>query len=318
MSIYVKNGILHVPGAQDKLRQKGQEIPDFLSNYTMLDIETTGLSPYRDRITELGAVKVRNGQIVDQYTNLIKFPKNNKVPAFITKLNGITEEQIVNKGIPAEQAIKEFREFIDDDIIIGYNVNFDLNFLYDLSQKYKLPILNNDYVDVLRLARAYYPRERHNRLIDCMQRAGIAQVEEHHGLADSLDTIKVYNDFSAHFTDDLLEATRNKIKNVDLTGDDVDYIDLGFRNPVQNKNIVLSGHIHMDEQDADKMIGNMGGKVEDKVNPMTNYLIMGDHDFFRKDNEDLNTARDLIKDGAKIKRLSESFFLGMLDDWARS
>lgn len=151
-----------------------------------------------------------------------------------------------------------------------------------------------------------------------MQRAGIAQVEEHHGLADSLDTIKVYNDFSAHFTDDLLEATRNKIKNVDLTGDDVDYIDLGFRNPVQNKNIVLSGHIHMDEQDADKMIGNMGGKVEDKVNPMTNYLIMGDHDFFRKDNEDLNTACDLIKDGAKIKRLSESFFLGMLDDWARS
>lgn len=263
-------------------------------------------------------MKVRNGRIVDQYTNLIKFPKNNKVPAFITKLNGITEEQIVNEGIPAEQAIKEFREFIDDDIIIGYNVNFDLNFLYDLSQKYKLPILNNDYVDVLRLARAYYPRERHNRLIDCMQRAGIAQVEEHHGLADSLDTIKVYNDFSAHFTDDLLEATRNKIKNVDLTGDDVDYIDLGFRNPVQNKNIVLSGHIHMDEQDADKMIGNMGGKVEDKVNPMTNYLIMGDHDFFRKDNEDLNTARDLIKDGAKIKRLSESFFLGMLDDWARS
>ena len=65
------------------VRQKGQEIPDFLSNYTMLDIETTGLSPYRDRITELGAVKVRNGQIVDQYTNLIKFPKNNKVPAFI-------------------------------------------------------------------------------------------------------------------------------------------------------------------------------------------------------------------------------------------
>ena len=318
MSIYVKNGILHVSGAQDKLRQKGQEIPDFLSNYTMLDIETTGLNPYRDRITELGAVKVRNGQIVDQYTNLIKFTTNNKGPGFITKLNGITEEKIVNEGIPAEQAIKEFREFIDDDIIIGYNVNFDLNFLYDLSQKYKLPILNNDYVDVLRLARAYYPRERHNRLIDCMQRAGIAQVEEHHGLADSLDTIKVYNDFSAHFTDDLLEATRNKIKNVDLTSDDVDYIDLGFRNPVQNKNIVLSGHIHMDEQDADKMIGNMGGKAEDKVNPMTNYLIMGDYDFFRKDNEDLNTARDLIKDGAKIKRLSESFFLGMLDDWARS
>ena len=318
MSIYVKNGILNVSGAQDKLRQKGQEKPDFLSNYTMLDIETTGLSPYRDRITELGAVKVRNNQIVDQYTNLVKFPKNNKVPAFITKLNGITEEQIVNEGIPAEQAIKEFREFIGDDPIIGYNVNFDLNFLYDLSQKYNLPVLNNDYVDVLRLARAYYPRERHNRLIDCMQRAGIAQVEQHHGLADSLDTIKVYNDFNKHFTEELLETARSRIKNFDLTGDELDYYQLGFRNPVQNKDIVLSGHIHMDQNEANKMIGNMGGTVDDGVLATTNYLIMGDHDFFRKDNEDLNTARDLIKNGAKIKRLSESFFLGMLDDWARS
>lgn len=317
MSIYVKDGILHVAGAQDKLRQKGQEKPDFLTNYTMLDIETTGLSPYRDRITELGGVKVRNNQIVDQYTNLVKFPGNNRVPAFITKLNGITEEQIVNEGIPAEQAIKEFREFIGDDIIIGYNVNFDLNFLYDLSQKYGLPVLNNNYVDVLRLARAYYPRQ-HNRLIDCMQRAGIAQVEQHHGLADSLDTIKVYNDFNQHFTEDLLEKARGKIKNVDLTGDDVDYTQLGFRNPIQNKRIVLSGHFHLNEADASKMITNMGGQSDNNVMANTNYLIMGDHDFFRHDNENLEKARALIKDGAKIKWLSESFFLGMLDDWARS
>lgn len=317
MSIYVKNGVLHVDGAQDKLRQKGQEKPDFLSNYTMLDIETTGLSPFRDRITELGGVKVRNGQIVDQYTNLVKFPKNNKVPAFITKLNGITEEQLVNEGIPAEQAIKEFREFISDDIIIGYNVNFDLNFLYDLSQKYNLPVLNNDYVDVLRLARVYYPHQ-HNRLIDCMQRAGIAQVEQHHGLADSLDTIKVYNDFNQHFTEDLLEQAIGKIKNVDLTGDEVDCYQLGFRNPVQDKNIVLSGNLYMYQHDAEKMINNMGGQLDQNVENTTNYLIMGDHDFFRKDNDDLNRARLLIKDGAKIKRLSESFFLSMLDDWARS
>lgn len=317
MSIYVKQGILHVSGAQDKLRQKGQEKPDFLTDYTMLDIETTGLSPYRDRITELGGVKVRNGQIVDQYTTLVKFPKNNRVPAFITKLNGITEEQIVNEGMPAEQAIKEFREFIGDDVIIGYNVNFDLNFLYDLSQKYKLPLLNNDYVDVLRLARTYYPHERHNRLLDCMKRAGISETEEHHGLADSLDTIKVYNDFNEHYTESLLEKARNTIKNVDLTGEKLGPDQLGWYNPVQNKQIVLSGHLHMDVDEARKMVDNMSGQNAQKVDENTNYLIMGDHDFFRKDNEDLNEARLLIKDGAPIKRLSESFFLSMLDDWAR-
>ena len=48
MSIYVKNGVLHVTGSQDKLRAKGEEKPSFISDYTMLDIETTGLNPYRD------------------------------------------------------------------------------------------------------------------------------------------------------------------------------------------------------------------------------------------------------------------------------
>ena len=66
------------------------------------------------------------------------------------------------------------------------------------------------------------------------------------------------------------------------------------------------------------MINNMGGQLDQNVEKTTNYLIMGDHDFFRKNNEDLNRAHLLIKDGAKIKRLSESFFLSMLDDWARS
>ena len=137
-------------------------------------------------------------------------------------------------------------------------------------------------------------------------------------MADSLDTIKVYNDFNQHFTEDLLEQAIGKIKNVDLTGDEVDCYQLGFRNPVQDKNIVLSGNLHMYQHDAEKMINNMGGQLDKNVENTTNYLIMGDHDFCRKDNDDLNRARLLIKDGAKIKRLSESFFLSMLDDWARS
>ncbi len=74
----------------------------------------------------------------------------------------------------------------------------------------------------------------------------------------------------------------------------------------------------MNADEAKKMVSNLGGENQKEVTPYTNYLIMGDHDFFRKDNSDLNKARDLIKTGAKIKRLSESFFLSMLDDWARS
>ena len=88
----------------------------------------------------------------------MKFPDNNKVPAFITKLNGIDEAAIEEKGLPVQEAIKKYREFIGSDPIVGYNVNFDLNFVYDLAEKYHLTVLNNDYVDVYRLARSFYPQ----------------------------------------------------------------------------------------------------------------------------------------------------------------
>lgn len=317
MSIEIKNGVLQVPGAEDKLRHKGTERPEFLQNYTLIDIETTGLSPYRDRVTELGGIKVRDGEVVDEYSHLTAYDKSNKVPAFITKLNGITEEKIINEGIPVDEAIHDFRNFIGDDVIIGYNVNFDLNFVYDLAKKYRLPELSNDYVDVLRLARAYYPKERHNRLLDCMQRAGIAQVEQHRGLDDSIDTKKVYDDFRDHFTPELLQTAQSKIKNFSLTAGQLLPWQIGFRNPVNGKKIVLSDHVHLDQNDGMKMIDNLGGEAQGRLDATTNYLIVGDHDFFNKNNADLNAARQLNAQGAEIKRLSESFFLNMLDNWAR-
>lgn len=318
MSIFVKEGVLYVSGSEDKLRHKGKEIVDFLSDYTLIDIETTGLSPFRDRVTELGGIKVRNGKVVDKYSHLIKYPQKNTVPAFITKLNGITQEMIEKDGIPVKKAIHDFREFIGEDIIIGYNINFDLNFVYDLAKKYGEPELNNNYVDVLRLARVFYPKERHNRLLDCMQRIGIAEVEQHRGLDDSLDTKKVYDYFKENFADEMLTTAKSKVKNFDLVNDKLQAWDLGFRNPLNLKKVVLSGNPHFDIIEMKQVINNMNGQIQDEVNSDTNYLIMGDHDFFRHDNEDLEAARQYIKNGAKIKRLSESFFLSMLDDWARS
>lgn len=318
MSIFVENGVLHVSGSEGKLRNKGKEIVGFLDDYTLIDIETTGLSTFRDRVTELGGIKVRNGEIVEKYSHLVRYPKDNSVPPFITKLNGITREMIEKDGVAVEDAIHDFREFIGSDVIIGYNVNFDLNFVYDLTKKYNEPELNNDYVDVLRLARTFYPRERHNRLLDCMQRIGIAQVEQHRGLDDSIDTKKVYDYFRDNFTEGMLETAQGKIKNFDLVNEKLQPWELGFRNPLNLKKVVLSGNLHLDIDEMKQVIENMNGQVQNQVTKETNYLIMGDHDFFRHDNEDLETARELIKNGAKIKRLSETYFLTMLDDWARS
>ena len=317
MSIYVKNGVLHVSGVQDKIRRKGQEWPDFISDYTMLDIETTGLNPYRDHVTELGAVKVRANKVVDEFSQLVVYPRSNHVPSFITKLNGITEDLLLEKGKPVKEAMTAFRTFIGDDIVIGYNVNFDLNFLYDLARKFHLPELSNNYVDVLRLARVYYPQQ-HNRLLDCIQRAGIAQVEQHHGLADSLDTKKVYDDFRQHFTPELLQEAQGKLKNIDLLQDELEVWELGFRNPVNNKKIAFAPEVEINGTEAAQMVNNMNGVAQTGVKADTDYLIMSDDGFFSKNNPETLKAKEYNHAGSKIKRLSESYFLNMLDEWARS
>ena len=317
MSIYVKNGVLHVSGVQDKIRGKGQEWPDFISDYTMLDIETTGLNPYRDHVTELGAVKVRANKVVDEFSQLVVYPRSNHVPSFITKLNGITEDLLLEKGKPVKEAMTAFRTFIGDDIVIGYNVNFDLNFLYDLARKFHLPELSNNYVDVLRLARVYYPQQ-HNRLLDCIQRAGIAQVEQHHGLADSLDTKKVYDDFRQHFTPELLQEAQGKLKNIDLLQDELEVWELGFRNPVNNKKIAFAPEVEINGTEAAQMVNNMNGVAQTGVKADTDYLIMNDDGFFSKSNPETLKAKEFNHAGSKIKRLSESYFLNMLDEWARS
>lgn len=317
MAISIKQGKLVVPNAQDKLRQKGTEQPVFATDYTLLDIETTGLSPYRDRITELGAIKVRNNKVVAQYSNLVKYAGDNSVPAFITKLNGITERQLLEHGIESQIAIKEFRDFISDDLILGYNINFDLNFLYDLSQKNHLATLNNDYLDVLKFARAYYPDEQHNRLVDCIQRIGLRDFETHHGLQDSLDTKQVYDYFKEHFSPENLEAVKRQIKDFSLTDHRLSQAELGFYNPISRKMIMFAGNLHLDLADAQLMVENLGGQVVSSVDNLPNYVVIGDHDRFHGQLAEVQQVQKLKQQGQRISLLTESFFLNMLDDWAR-
>ena len=320
MSISIMQGVLNIPGAQDKIRAKGIEKPGFLDNYTLIDVETTGLSPYRNRITEMGALKVRHGEVIATFSELVKFPDSNKVPAFLTKLNGIDEEAIETKGIPVDQAIKEYRQFIGSDMIVGYNVNFDLDFVYDLTEKYHLPVLSNDYVDVLRLARSFYNQETHNRLIDCMQRMGIAESQEHRGLDDCLDTKKVYDNLRENFTQTHMLRAHESVKSLDLTNEWPDIVKQTtvFRSPFKNKNIVLTGDMVLDTHELENAIKNLGGFVQEHVDDYTNYVFMGDDDFFRTDLVELNRAKALKKKGQKINTWSEKFFLSVLDDWARS
>ncbi len=136
-------------------RKKGKSLVSFPSDYCVIDIETTGLEPESCEIIEIAAVRYRDFKKEDVFTTLIK--PSRKINSFITSLTGITNDMV--KDAPGiSEAIQRFSEFAGDDILMGYNVNFDLNFLYDALLKCHGKHLGNDYVDVVRFARAALPQ----------------------------------------------------------------------------------------------------------------------------------------------------------------
>lgn len=320
MSISIIQGVLNIPGAQHKIRAKGIEKPGFPENYTLIDVETTGLNPTYSRITEMGGLKVRGGEIVQTFSELVKFPDSNKVPANISKLNGIDEAKIEAEGMPVDEAIKKFRYFIGSDPIVGYNVNFDLNFVYDLTLKYNLPVLSNDYVDVYRLARSFYPDQRRNRLIDCLNRLGIAQNQDHRGLQDTIDTKAVFDELHRQFKHDHLLRAHEMIKSMDLTNEWPEIVkqSFAFRSPFKNKNVTIIGDWDLSTNEVAQAIKNLGGNLQKEINENSDYLLIGDQDRFRTDLTDLNKAKLLKEQGEKIHTWTEKYFLNILDDWARS
>lgn len=129
---------------------KGKSMIAFPDDYTVVDIETNGFNADNCEIIEISAIRIRNNIRVDSFSSLIK-PKR-RIDRFITNLTGISDKTVENAPDIVE-VLNQFKKFLGDDIVLGYNVNFDINFLYDnFMQHYGIP-LTNSYVDVLRLAR---------------------------------------------------------------------------------------------------------------------------------------------------------------------
>ena len=116
---------------------KGDSLTCFVKDYVVFDIETTGLDSVHNEIIEIGAIKVVENEIVDTFQSFIK-PKY-RISSFITNLTGISND-MVKDALDVREVLMLFKEFVGDDILIGHNVNFDINFVYDHL------ILNNDHV----------------------------------------------------------------------------------------------------------------------------------------------------------------------------
>lgn len=159
---------------------------DFPENYTVLDIETTGLSSLYCEIIEIGALCVRSGSIADEFSMLVKPYK--RIPPNITAITGITEKMVENAE-RIDYVLPEFLYFAGNDIIVGHNVNFDLRFIKDRAAVTGVNF-NPVSVDTMKISRILHPEEKHHRLCDLADRYHIINKNAHRALNDCYTTHK--------------------------------------------------------------------------------------------------------------------------------
>lgn len=114
---------------KEKRAFKGNSLLEKVENYTVVDIETTSLDIVFGEILEISAIKVRNRKEVDNFSEIIKV--NHELGWPTTNLTGITTKMVEEEGKDLLYVLLDFKDFLGDDIIVGHNVNFDINFLYD-------------------------------------------------------------------------------------------------------------------------------------------------------------------------------------------
>ena len=152
------------------------------NTYVVFDLETTGFNAGgEDSIIEIGAVKLKDGMIIDRYDQLVD-PKK-EISERITNVTSITNEMV--KGMPIEiDAVKDFKEWIGDLPLVAHNAKFDTSFLEMAYKKYDLGELKNPVIDTLELSRTMDTNYARHSLSALVKRYNVPFDEESHHRAD--------------------------------------------------------------------------------------------------------------------------------------
>ena len=298
-------------------RQKGKSLLNLPKDYCVVDLETTGLDSEYDEILELAAIRVRNNQVVDTYSQLVK--PEEEIDEFIQRLTGITNEMIANAE-NIEITLPKFLAFVGDDILVGHNVNFDINFFYDNLMRLKNISFCSDYVDTMRISRHVLPEMKHHRLKDLVKKFGIFHEQEHRALSDCRATFEVINNLQKLISENDIDLSRvnQKLRASDITTQKNDF---DTAHPLYEKCCVFTGTLEkMTRRQAMQLVVDAGGKCGDNVTSKTDFLVLGNFDYNSgvKGNKSgkLKKAEKMILEGKDITILSENAFYAMLEsEW---
>ena len=149
--------------------------------YVVFDTETTGFTPYSDQMIEIGAVKIKNGEVIARFDELIN--PGRKLPEKIVELTNITDEMLEDKDTE-ENVTKRFKDFISDLPLVAHNAKFDIGFMSAAYNKYNLGEFTNTVLDTMSMARMLYPNWKNHKLSTLVKQLDVPWEEDAHHRAD--------------------------------------------------------------------------------------------------------------------------------------
>ena len=165
---------------------KGQSID---TTYCVLDLETTGFSFRTEKITEVGIMKVKNGEVIDEFSCFVNPEK--PIPQRVVEVTNITDE-MVKDAETIDKVMPKIIEFVGDSVLVAHNADFDIGFLKYNANQLGLS-LENTYLDTLRLAKDLFPDYKKYKLGKIAENLGIKVEVAHRALDDVDTTVKVLN-----------------------------------------------------------------------------------------------------------------------------
>lgn len=169
---------------------KGKPLKDFVA----FDLETTGFSDKIDSITEIGAIKVVDGQIAETagftFQELVQPMFGRKIPRNVQQITGITNEMVANART-IQEVFFDFAKFIGDNVLVGYNnAKFD-NRMLIRAGRYSFTLISNEFVDVMPQAKEKLVLDDY-KLNTVSESLGIKSPQAHRALVDAVTTARVY------------------------------------------------------------------------------------------------------------------------------
>ncbi|MBE6823603.1 MAG: PolC-type DNA polymerase III [Ruminococcaceae bacterium] len=196
---------------------KGKSDQPLNGEFISFDIETTGLSPNKDRITEIGAVRIRNGEIVESFDTFVN--PEMPIPPKITELTGITNEMV--KDAPSEQeAVEAFYRFCGENaVLIAHNADFDTSFIRVAAKRHQM-VFSYPYIDTVPMCRSML-KDIKNCKLDTVAKYLKLDPFNHHRASDDATVLgKIFIALANRLQEDMQAKTVMDI-NSSLAGGDV-------------------------------------------------------------------------------------------------